>query len=163
MGLEGCVLSSLTGLVLYSRHNPAMNRWAIFERPSGTRNHDTLNRCVSAGPVAARWQCTGTVTSANVASGRAAAGASRTAALPDRDCVRRTSRRVMESHWNRGCSACSACRHADVLRLVFDTAAFRTLGSKIRFTVFFNASTLQRFNAFKGSRLFPVTLPRQSF
>jgi len=69
----------------------------------------------------------------------------------------------MESHWNRGCSACSACRHADVLRLVFDTAAFRTLGSKIRFTVFFNASTLQRFNAFKGSRLFPVTLPRQSF
>src|SRR6059058_1701211 len=54
MGLDQCVLSSLTGLVFYSRHNPAMNRWAIFERPCGTWNHDTLNRCVSAGPVAAR-------------------------------------------------------------------------------------------------------------
>ena len=36
MGLDRCVLSSLTGLVLYSRHNPAMNRWAILERPCGT-------------------------------------------------------------------------------------------------------------------------------
>ena len=51
MGLDRCVLSSLTGLVLYSRHNPAMNRppvrrrrgWAIFKRPCGTWNHDTLN------------------------------------------------------------------------------------------------------------------------
>src|SRR5881394_1907551 len=43
MGLDRCVLSSLTGLVLYSRYNPAMNRWAIFERPCGTWNHDTLN------------------------------------------------------------------------------------------------------------------------
>src|SRR5213596_1752238 len=44
MGLDRQVLSSLTGLVLYLRHNPAMNRWAIFERPSGTWTHDTLNR-----------------------------------------------------------------------------------------------------------------------
>src|SRR5436190_3415581 len=44
MGLDRCVLSSLTGLVLYSRRNPAMNRWAILERPSGTWNHDTPNR-----------------------------------------------------------------------------------------------------------------------
>src|SRR5439155_18296582 len=43
MGLDLWVLSSLTGLVLYLRHNPAMNRWAIFERPCGTWNHDTLN------------------------------------------------------------------------------------------------------------------------
>ncbi len=43
MGLDRCVLSSLTGLVLFSRYNPAMNRWAIFERPCGTWNHDTLN------------------------------------------------------------------------------------------------------------------------
>ena len=43
MGLDRCVLSSLTGLVLGSRHNPAINRWAIFERPCGTRNSDTLN------------------------------------------------------------------------------------------------------------------------
>ena len=43
MGLNRCVLSSLTGLVFYSRHNPAMNRWAIFDRPCGTWNHDTLN------------------------------------------------------------------------------------------------------------------------
>jgi len=40
-GLDRCVLSSLTGLVLYSRHDPAMNRWAIFERPCGTWIHDT--------------------------------------------------------------------------------------------------------------------------
>src|SRR5205823_4191297 len=44
MGLGGCVLSSLTGLVLNSRRHPAMNRWAIFERPCGTWNHGTLNR-----------------------------------------------------------------------------------------------------------------------
>ena len=43
MGLDRCVVSSLTGLVLYSRHNPAMNRRAIFERPCGTWNHDSLN------------------------------------------------------------------------------------------------------------------------
>ena len=43
MGLDRCVLSSLTGLVLCSRHNPAINRWAIFERPCGTWNRDTLN------------------------------------------------------------------------------------------------------------------------
>ena len=43
IGLNRCVLSSLTGLVLYSRHNPAMNRWAIFARPSGTWNDDTVN------------------------------------------------------------------------------------------------------------------------
>ena len=42
MGLDRCVLSSLTGLVLCSRHNPAINRWAIFERPCGTWNRDTL-------------------------------------------------------------------------------------------------------------------------
>src|SRR5262245_10109667 len=38
------VLSSLTGLVSHSRHNPAMNRWAIFERPYGTWTHDTVNK-----------------------------------------------------------------------------------------------------------------------
>src|SRR5436309_5357428 len=43
MGLDQRVLSSLTGLVLCSRHNPAINRWAIFERPCGTWNRDTLN------------------------------------------------------------------------------------------------------------------------
>src|SRR5207249_11152283 len=43
MGLDRCVLSSLTGLVLCSRHNPAINRWAIFERPCGTWNRDRLN------------------------------------------------------------------------------------------------------------------------
>src|SRR5439155_17126762 len=43
MGLDRCVLSFLTGLVLCSRHNPAINRWAIFERPCGTWNGDTLN------------------------------------------------------------------------------------------------------------------------
>ena len=51
MGLDRCGLSSLTGLVLYSRHNPAMNRppvrlrtgWAIFKRPCGTWNHDMIN------------------------------------------------------------------------------------------------------------------------
>ncbi len=43
IGLRRRVLSSLTGLVLYSRHDPAMNRWAIFERPFGTWNHDTVN------------------------------------------------------------------------------------------------------------------------
>src|SRR5437867_5716524 len=43
MGLDRCVLSSLTGLVFYSRHNPAMNRRAIFKRPCGTWNHGTLN------------------------------------------------------------------------------------------------------------------------
>ena len=42
LGLERRVLSSLTGLVSYPRHNPAMNRWAIFERPCGT--HGTSNR-----------------------------------------------------------------------------------------------------------------------
>src|SRR6266545_6035192 len=36
MGLNRRVLSSLTGLDSYSRHNPAMNRWAILERPCGT-------------------------------------------------------------------------------------------------------------------------------
>src|SRR5438128_6930382 len=40
---DWCVLSSLTGLVLRSRHNPAINRWAIFERPCGTWNRDRLN------------------------------------------------------------------------------------------------------------------------
>src|SRR5438128_11899372 len=45
MGLDRCVLSSLTGLVLCSRHNPAINRGAIFERPCGTWNRDTLNTC----------------------------------------------------------------------------------------------------------------------
>ncbi len=44
MGLDRCVLSYLTGLVLYSRHNPAMKRWAIFERPCGTWIHDTPTR-----------------------------------------------------------------------------------------------------------------------
>src|SRR5439155_4664402 len=39
------VLSSLTGLDSYSRPNPAMNRWAILERPCGTSTHDTLNTC----------------------------------------------------------------------------------------------------------------------
>src|SRR5436309_3015951 len=29
LGLDRCVLSSLAGLVLYSRQNPAMNRWAF--------------------------------------------------------------------------------------------------------------------------------------
>jgi len=43
MGLERGVLSSLTGLVLPSHGNPAMNRWAISERPSGTGTHDVLN------------------------------------------------------------------------------------------------------------------------
>ena len=43
MGLDRHVLSSLTGLVLSSRGNPAMNRWAISERPSGTGTHDVLN------------------------------------------------------------------------------------------------------------------------
>jgi len=43
IGLDRCVLSSLTGLVFYSRHHPAMNRWANFERPCGTWNHDTIN------------------------------------------------------------------------------------------------------------------------
>jgi hypothetical protein len=45
IGLDQCLLSSLAGLVYYSCHNPAMNRWAIFERPCGTWNHDTLNGC----------------------------------------------------------------------------------------------------------------------
>src|SRR5438094_6781728 len=44
MGLDERVLSSLTGLVLYWRHNPAMNRWAIFRRPCGTSTHDTRTR-----------------------------------------------------------------------------------------------------------------------
>ena len=65
---------------------------------------------------------------------RAAAGASRTAALQDRDCVRRTSRSALESHGAR--RKFSAPRNSHVLRLVFDTAAFRTLGSKRRFTIF---------------------------
>ena len=43
MGLERGVLSSLTGLVLPSHGNPAMNRWAISERPCGTWDHDTRN------------------------------------------------------------------------------------------------------------------------
>src|SRR5436190_9548443 len=43
IGLDRCVLSSLAGLILCSRHNPAINRWAIFERPCGTWNRDTLN------------------------------------------------------------------------------------------------------------------------
>ena len=43
MGLNRCVLSSLMGLVSFSHHNPAMNRWAIFERPCGTWDHDTRN------------------------------------------------------------------------------------------------------------------------
>ena len=47
IGLDRRVLSSLTGLVLYSRHNPAMNRWAIFERPCGTWIHDTVNGSLS--------------------------------------------------------------------------------------------------------------------
>ena len=38
-------LSSLTGLDLYSRHNPAMNRRAIFGRPYGTWTHATVNTC----------------------------------------------------------------------------------------------------------------------
>jgi len=42
---ERRVLSSLTGLDSYSRPNPAMNRWAILERPCGTSTHDTLNTC----------------------------------------------------------------------------------------------------------------------
>ena len=33
------VLSSLTGLVSFSRDHPAMNRWAIFGRPCGTWIH----------------------------------------------------------------------------------------------------------------------------
>ena len=41
MGLGRRVLSSLTGLVSYSRYNPAINRWAILERPCGTWNRDT--------------------------------------------------------------------------------------------------------------------------
>src|SRR5437667_4180661 len=49
MGLDRCVLSSLTGLILCSRHNPAINRWAIFERPCGTWNRDTLNACKARG------------------------------------------------------------------------------------------------------------------
>src|SRR5206468_10647738 len=40
---ERPVLSSLTGLDSYSRSNPAMNRWAVLERPCGTSTHDTLN------------------------------------------------------------------------------------------------------------------------
>src|SRR6266536_4523864 len=32
------------GTRLRSRHNPAMNRWAIFERPCGTWNRDTPNK-----------------------------------------------------------------------------------------------------------------------
>jgi len=49
MVLDRCVLSSLTGLVLFPRHNPAMNRWAIFERLCGTWNCDTLNTCLARG------------------------------------------------------------------------------------------------------------------
>src|SRR5436309_2062343 len=49
MGLDRCVLSSLTGLVLCSRHNPAINRWAIFERPCRTWNRDTLNTYEARG------------------------------------------------------------------------------------------------------------------
>src|SRR5439155_8972512 len=49
MGLDRCVLSSLTGLVLCSRHNPAINRWAIFERLCGTWNRDTLNTYKARG------------------------------------------------------------------------------------------------------------------
>jgi hypothetical protein len=48
MGLDRRLLSSLTGLVLYSRRNPAMNRWAIFGCPCGTWTHDTLNRSACA-------------------------------------------------------------------------------------------------------------------
>ena len=63
MGLDRCVLSSLTGLVSYSHHNPAMNRppvrrrtgWAIFERPCGTWNHDTLNGYKVAPRTAQPW------------------------------------------------------------------------------------------------------------
>jgi len=43
IGVDRRVLSSLTGLVSYSRHNPAMNRWAIFEHPCGTWNHDKVS------------------------------------------------------------------------------------------------------------------------
>ena len=38
------VLSSLTGLDSHPHRNPAMNRWAILERPCGTWIYDTLNR-----------------------------------------------------------------------------------------------------------------------
>ena len=63
VGLDRCVLSSLTGLVLCSHHNPAMNRppvrrrtgWAIFERPCGTWNHDTLNGYEVAPRTAQPW------------------------------------------------------------------------------------------------------------
>ena len=43
------VLSSLTGLDSYSRPNPAMNRWAILERPCGTSSHDPLNTYALGG------------------------------------------------------------------------------------------------------------------
>ena len=39
------VLSSLTGLVPFSRDHPAMNRWAIFGRPCGTGVHGAFG-CV---------------------------------------------------------------------------------------------------------------------
>ena len=57
MRLERPVLSSLTGLDSYSRPNPAMNRWAILERPCGTSTHDTLNTypAASFGRCARPW------------------------------------------------------------------------------------------------------------
>ena len=50
MGLDRCVLSSLSGLVSSSCDNPAINRWAIFERPCGRRNRDTLNTYWGVAP-----------------------------------------------------------------------------------------------------------------
>ena len=59
MTLQRRILSSLTGLDSYSRPNPAMNRWAILERPCGTSTHDTLNTYVCEAPAAARWHFPG--------------------------------------------------------------------------------------------------------
>jgi len=39
----GRVRSSAPGGTRFIFVPPAMNRWAIFERPCGTSNHDTLN------------------------------------------------------------------------------------------------------------------------
>ena len=49
MRLERRVLSSLRGLDSCSRRNPAMNRWAILERPCGTSSHDPLNTYALGG------------------------------------------------------------------------------------------------------------------
>ena len=55
MGLDRCVLSFLTGLVLCSRHYPAINRWAIFERPCGTWNRDTQNTYKAQKTTLTQW------------------------------------------------------------------------------------------------------------